>query len=448
MGDCHVGEQAEATQQPSLIRIFRGATGTVFILLCLMYFIEYIDRVNLSIAEPLIKEELHLTNTQMGFALSAFGYCYAAFQIIGGFAGDRFGARATLGGLGLLWALGTALVGFTGGLAGLIAARVLVGLGEAGTLPTASRVIMSWVPSPRRGFAQGFTHSASRLAGAVTPPLVAFLLIPIAGWRGAFIILGGVSLLWVLIWFSYFRNDPREHQGVTADELKQLTPYMPHGGSLRVVPWTTLVVRMLPVTAVFFCHAWTLWLYLTWLPGFFSETYGLPLKQTALFSSGVFLAGVVGDTAGGLITDAIYRMTGDVVKARRYTIILGFGCSFLFLLGVVLFQDRTIVTIALALAFFFLEVTEAPIWAVPIDVAPKYAGFASGIMSTAAGLAATISPVAFGYITDLSGSQRVPFLMSIALLLAGIPLSFLVRPDRKVLDDEAKIDEGKAEARA
>jgi sugar phosphate permease len=440
-----VADQAEAAKQPSLIRMFRGTTGTVFILLCLMYFIEYIDRVNLSIAQPLIKEELHLTNTEMGFALSAFGYCYAAFQIIGGFAGDRFGARATLGGLGVLWALGTALVGFTGGLAGLVAARVLVGLGEAGTLPTASRVITSWVPSQRRGFAQGFTHSASRLAGTVTPPLVAFLLIPIAGWRGAFIILGGVSFAWVLVWIFYFRNDPRQHKGVTADELGKLTPYAKHGGSLRTVPWATLIARMLPVTAVFFCHAWTLWLYLTWLPGFFSETYGLPLKETALFSSGVFLAGVIGDTVGGLVTDAIHRWTGDVVKARRNTIIIGFGCSFLCLLGVIVFHDMTIVTVALALAFFFLEMTEAPIWAVPIDVAPKYVGFASGIMSTAAGLAATISPVAFGYVTDLTGSQRIPFLMSIALLLAGIPLSFLVRPDRKIVD-KGNPDEAEREA--
>jgi sugar phosphate permease len=433
-----MADHPSALRAPPLIGMFRGTTGTVFVLLCLMYFIEYIDRVNLSIAAPLIQDELQLSNTQLGLALSAFGYCYAAFQFIGGLAGDRFGARATLTGLGILWALGTLLTGVIGGLYGLIAARLLVGLGEAGTLPTASRVITAWVPGARRGFAQGFTHSAARLAAALTPPLVV-AMIPFAGWRGAFVALGMISLAWVVVWRVYFRNDPREHSGVTSDELAQLPPYAPHGERLDRVPWTRLFRRMLPVTLVFFCHAWTLWLYLSWLPGFFSQTYHLALKETALFSSGVFLAGVVGDTVGGLVTDAIFRWTGDVVKARRNTIIIGFGGSLIFLLVVVFVHDQTIVTLALAAALFFLETTEAPIWAVPIDVAPKYAGFASGIMSTAAGLAATISPFAFGYITDLTGSLRLPFLMSIALLFVGVLLSFMVRPDIKVAEDAADL---------
>ena len=99
-----------------LTRMFQGASGTVFILLCLMYFIEYVDRVNLSAAAPDIKAEFHLSNTKLGLALSAFGYCYAAFQIIGGFVGDRFGPRMTLTFCGVLWATGALLTGLVGGL--------------------------------------------------------------------------------------------------------------------------------------------------------------------------------------------------------------------------------------------------------------------------------------------------------------------------------------------
>jgi len=189
------------------------------------------------------------------------------------------------------------------------------------------------------------------------------------------------------------------------------------------------------VTLVFFCHAWTLWLYLSWLPSFFADTYHLDHNSMALISSAVFFAGVIGDTVGGLVTDAIYRGTGDVVKSRRNTVILGFGGSLLCLVPVLFVHEAASTAVALGAALFFLELSEAPIWAVPIDIAPSYASFASGIMSTAAGLAAVISPVAFGMISDFTGSYRLAFLSSIALLAGGIGFSFAMRPDRVVIEE-------------
>ena len=106
-----------------------------------------------------------------------------------------------------------------------------------------------------------------------------------------------------------------------------------------------------------------------------------------------------------------------------------------FLVPVLLVHDQTMVTLALGAAFFFLEMTEAPVWAVPIDVAPRFTGVAGGIMSTAAGLAAVISPVVFGVIIDATGNFRLPFALSIALMGAGIALSFFMRPDRPIETD-------------
>jgi sugar phosphate permease len=104
-----------ASRRAPLSRMFRGATGMVFILLCLMYFIEYVDRVNLSVAGPLIRKEMHLSNIQLGIAFSAFGYCYAATQLLGGYLGDRIGSRLSLTILGLIWACGTFATGLAGG---------------------------------------------------------------------------------------------------------------------------------------------------------------------------------------------------------------------------------------------------------------------------------------------------------------------------------------------
>jgi MFS family permease len=414
-----------------ILRAFKGATGKVFILLCLMYFIMYVDRVNLSIAAPLIKGELHLSNTELGLALGAFGYCYALFQIISGYLGDRIGARRMLSISGLFWTGGTVLAGFATGLWTLIGARLLVGIGEAGTIPTATGAISRWVPKVRRGFAQGFTHTSARLAAAVTPPLVV-ALIPLLGWRGSFVVLGVASFIWVALWWNYFRDDPREHEGVTAAELAELPVLDREVGSRATVPWGRLILRVAPVTLAFFCHAWTLWLYLSWLPSFFVGEYGFDLKDSALLSSVIFIAGMVGDTAGGLLTDWIYRRTGDLNRARRNAMLLGFGCSLACLSGVLFIQDQILITICLALGLFFLEMTEAPIWSVPLDIAPRYAGIASGFVSTAAGVAALVSPIAFGYILDVTGSYRPPFLISIGLLGLGIVLAFFVRADRPV----------------
>jgi MFS family permease len=420
--------------RPPLTHMFKGAPGTVFLLLCLMYFVEYVDRVNLSVAAPEVRAEFHLSNTKLGLALSAFGYCYTVFQIIGGWAGDRFGPRVTLTFCGVLWAAGTFLTGLANGLSGLVLARLLVGMGEAGTFPTSARVIANWVPVARRGFAQGFTHSAARLATSVTPPIVVMLL-PFAGWRGVFFVLGIVSLTWVVVWALYFRDDPRQHSGIVAAELAELPPYLPRREGVADIPWLPLVKRIWPVTLVFFCHAWTLWLYMSWLPSFFADTYHLEPHSMALVSSAVFLAGTIGATVGGLLTDAIYRHTGDVVKSRRNTVILGFGGSLLCLVPVLFVYDPTYAAVALGAALFSLEMSVAPIWAVPIDLAPSDASFASGIMSTAAGLAAAVSPAAFGMISDFTGSYRLAFLPSIALLAGGIGLAFAMGADRAVIEE-------------
>ncbi|HEX6795909.1 MAG TPA: MFS transporter [Casimicrobiaceae bacterium] len=427
-----------------MARMFTGATGRVFMLLCLMYFIMYIDRVNLSVAAPLIKAEMRITNTQLGIALSAFGFCYALLQIVNGYLGDKFGPRKVLSVLGLFWSIGTLATSLATGLYSLVFARVLVGLGEAGTIPTATRAMSNWVPRERRGFAQGFTHTSARFAAAVTPPLIV-ALIPFLGWRGTFALLGCVSLSWACVWYAYFRDDPRQHKGVNPKVLPEL-PLFEAAKSRGKVPWGSLVPRILPVTMVFFCHAWTLWLYLSWLPSFFVGQYHIDIKHSAIFTSGVFAAGMIGDTVGGLITDGLYRRTGNLNASRRNTVILGFVGSITFMSLVFLIRDPAKIALCLAASLFFLEMTEGPVWAVPMDVAPRYAGVAGAFVSTAAGLAAVISPAAFGFVADLTGSYLPPFFMSLGFLALGVVLAFYMRPDIPV--SEAPSDVAFANAAA
>lgn len=238
------------------------ATTNVLVLLCAMYFINYIVRVNVSTAAAVFQPELHLTNTQVGLIFAAFGYPYLVFQIAGGWVADRFGARRALTVFAIVWSVATVLMGLANTLSELILGRVLLGIGVS-ALPVATRAMSSWMPVEKRGFAQGITHAFARLGNAFTPPLVAWLIL-VVSWRGSFVVVGSVSILWAVVWGYDFRDDPAEHKGITPYDLERLPKK--RAKTAARVPFGPLAIRMLPVTAVYFCYGWTLWFFLAWIP--------------------------------------------------------------------------------------------------------------------------------------------------------------------------------------
>jgi len=417
------------------MRKYLKATNVVLFLLCMMYLITYIDRVNISTAASVIKTEFGLSNTQLGLIFSAFAYPYAIFQIIGGWVGDRFGPRRTLFACGLIWAVATILTGFASGIVSLFLCRVLLGFGEGATFPTATRAMQYWTPAGRRGFAQGLTHSFARFGNAVTPPLVAWLMV-LLSWRAAFIIIGVVSLTWVFVWFWYFRDDPKEHPAITEAELAML-PRRDASTTRPIVPWRSLVPRILPVTIVYFCYGWTLWLFLSWIPLFFINSYKLDVKQSAIFSLGVFLAGVIGDTLGGVVSDWLFHKTGNVRFARLSVILTGFVGAFVSLVPMLYVHDLNTIALCLSSGFFFAELIIGPIWSIPMDIAPKYSGTGSGIMNTGSAVAAIVSPVVAGILIDKTGNWELPFIVTMGLLALGAALSFTMRPDKQFEDNPA-----------
>jgi MFS family permease len=409
------------------------ATDWVLILICLLYLIQYADRVNISTAAGAIAKEMHLSNTELGFIFSAFAYPYAIVQLFGGWLGDKIGPRRMLTIFGLIVAAACILTSFASGLVSLAICRFLLGVGEAPTLATATGAMARWLPVHRRGLGQGLTHAFARIGSAVTPPVIA-LMMGVWNWRMPFIVAGVVGIIWVVVWHFYFRDQPASHPGVTPEELATLPRVVKPNLKVKV-PVLPLLRRMLPVTIVDFCYAWTLWVFLTWLPSFFLNHYQLNLKASALFTSGVFVAGIVGDTLGGVISDRIYERTGNVQKARRNVIVLGMAGAIVFLAPVLFIKHLAIVSVCLCCAFFFMELVIAPLWAVPMDIAPNYSGTASSFMNVGFGIAGIVSPLVFGFVIDRTGNWQLPFAISVALLFVGIVMSFFMRPDRPFAAD-------------
>jgi sugar phosphate permease len=402
--------------------------------LCLMYFIAYIDRVNISVAAPALKRELALTPTQLGLIFSAFAYPYTFMQLGGGWLADRYGPRLVLTALSLLWAVATILTGLSWSVSSLIAFRLLVGVGEGGAFPTATRAFAFWMPVQERGFAQGITHSFARLGGAVTPPIV-LAIVAGYGWRAAFYTLGAASLAWTAVWLASFRDEPADHPWIAEAELIEIGS-RPRSPDARrgPTPWRQIVRRIWLVTFVDFCYGWSLWVFLTWLPSYLSESRKFGPGQMALMTMVPLLGGVVGDTLGGVLSDAIFRRTGNLRLARRAMLVAGMSGALLFMVPAIVVSSARGAVVLLGAAFFFLELTNAVLWTLPLDIAHMYAGTAGGMMNMGFGVAGMISPVVFGVLIERTGRYELPLFVSAGLLLVGAIAALSVDPTATVLE--------------
>lgn len=408
------------------MKLFRPSR-VVLALLCVMYFLTYIDRVNVSTAAAGFGKEFHFSNTQIGTVFSAFGFSYLLFQVIGGWVSDRFGVRRTLIASGLVWAVATILTGFAVGFWSLFVARLLLGFGEGATFPAATAAMARWISKEKRGFAQGITHSAARIGNAVAPGVIVILMTAY-GWRAAFYATGAFSLVWVVVWSLTFTEHPKDHPRITPEELRRLPAPVARASGL---PWGRLFMRMLPVTIVYFCYGWTLWLFLSWIPQYFLHSFNLDLKKSALFASSVFLCGVVGDTLGGVVTDRILVATGSLKTARSTMVSVCMLLTLLAMLPMLFSHDLTVSVVCLSAGFFFAEMTIGPMWAIPMDVASEYAGTASGIMNTGSALAAIVSPILGGWLIDVTGNWELPFVGSMVLMALGVVLALRMQPEAR-----------------
>jgi sugar phosphate permease len=417
-------------------RRFSATTG-VLVVLCMMSFLMYVDRTNISTAALAIQRDLRLSNSQLGIVFSAFAFTYAIGMIPGGLIGDRIGARKMLGLCGALWGLGTLLTGFSGGLITLLLARFVVGLGESPIVPASARALTAWMAPERRGFSQGVTHACARLGNASTPIVVAGL-IAATSWHMAFVILGAASLAWVVLWLWYYRDDPTQHPGITPEDIARLPARV--GKTRRPMRWAPLLRALWPATAVSFCHGWILWFFLNWMPSFFAQAYHLNIRHSAIFSSGIFLSGVVGTTLGGWLSDLLLKKTGDIRLARQTLITVGFLGPIVFFIPMFMHPTPTLAAMSLAAALFMSELVTAPLWAVAMDLAPNHAATSSGIMNTGLGLAASVSPPLVGWMVDRSGSWQPVFALSMSFLVLGPIAARWIRPDRPYLGEPEEFE--------
>jgi len=436
-------ETVAVENAPRAVALSTTATRTrwwMLVLFSLMYLICYLDRGIISVAQPEMRQAFGLTLGQMGLVLAAFTWAYAIGQIPVGWLGDRFGPKRVLSVL-IAWTSTSAIL--TGGALGfssLFAARFLLGIGESGAFPVASRGMQLWFAPSERGRIQGVTHFFSRFAVAITP-LTAGSLLVAYGWRVMFYVFGAIGFAWVVLFFWFYRERPEEHPNVNRAELAEIRGVDAGrridaaSTSQQKTPWRHILLssNMWWIALGYACFFFGTNFYLTWYPTYLREHRGLSVAALGIWGSIPLLAGMLGDIVGGSISDLILKRTHNARLARRGVAVPGFILAGVFVIPAAMVAGTTLSIVMLSASFFFLEWVIGPAWAVPMDVGGRFSGTVTGVMNMAGALAASLTAIVYGALFG-AGYWVAPFLVSAAVMGAGaIIWAFLIDPDRSVV---------------
>ena len=411
----------------------------ILALLTLISIITYVDRVNISVAARQMMPALGLTQMQMGYVFSAFVLGYALFQVPGGWLGDRWGTRLVLAGAVVWWSVFTALTAVAGtlptaewlGILGsLILVRFLIGVGEAAALPNFNRSVANWFPIRERGLGMGVSIGGIGIGSAMTPPLVAWMMVNF-GWQSAFYAAGLAGVLIAGLWGWYATDRPEQHRGVNQAELAHIegasasTPSLP---LVEPVPWRAFArtPSVWWLVTSYTGLGYVAYVYMSWFYLYLVNERGFGVLRGAFFASGPFLAMTVLCPLGGWVTDRVAASVG--VNAGRSRV----GCVGMLLSGTCIVagtqiaEPYTAITL-LSLGAGFLYFTVGAFWASTIDLAPRHAGTLSGIMNTGANVGGTLSPTLTPWLAERFGwNVSLGFAAGIAAL--GGLLWLLVKP--------------------
>ena len=365
--------------------------------------IQYIDRICISKTAGPIRDSLHLTKDEMSWVFAAFGYAYALFEIPTGWLGDKHGTRKTLLRVVLWWSFFTALTGWAWGFVSLIVIRFLFGMGEAGCFPNLTRAFTTWLRPEEKARAQAVLWLAARLGGAFTPLLVV-LVLKVVYWKTAFVIFGGLGVVWAFFFFRWFRDDPRDHPGVNQAE-RALLAGNPAVARHDSVPWKAFVrsktTWLLWAQYFFLSYCW--YFYVTWLSTFLDEKYpGVGDVQRALLAGVPLFGGAFGNLIARYLMGALEKRTGSLIRTRRILGFCGFACAALVFLLPARVDNPVLVMAAMGLASLFGDISMPCSWGACMDVGGKFAGTYSGAMNMMGNLGGALSPLAFNWIASHS----------------------------------------------
>jgi MFS transporter, ACS family, glucarate transporter len=393
--------------------------STTFLLSVLLY----VDRTCISTAKDAVCSDLALSKEQWSWVLASFAFGYALFQTPGGALADRLGGRLVLTTVVTAWSVFTGLTALAWNFASLLVVRFLFGAGEAGAFPGMARVVYSWIPVGERGLVKGINFSGSRIGAALAMPLIAYL-IQRMGWHLTFGVLMVIGIGWALFWWSWFRDDPAQQQGISKGELDHILANRQDTGS-------TTKPAPLPLSAMlrsgnlwlmmlqYFGSNFTFFFSLSWLYPYVKGKYHLDAVDAGLYAMVPLLGGAVGNVLSGWMVDALYRAQRPLLS-RKLPAVIGFALAAIGMVMSVQQETAAGAVFWLTLAIFGADMTLSPSWSFCIDIGGRNAGAVSGTMNMAGNLGSAITALAFAYLPETSRGNVAFFYTAAALSVISI----------------------------
>jgi MFS transporter, ACS family, glucarate transporter len=395
--------------------------------------LSYINRVAISQAAPEISRDLHFTDVQMGKIFGAFALSYALFEVPSGWLGDWIGPRKVLLRIVLWWSAFTAITGGMWNFASMWVARFAFGAGEAGGFPNLTKAFTTWLPKQEHVRAQGIMWTFARWGGAFTPVLVVWVL-HFVNWRWAFVLFGGLGVVWASFFYRWYRDNPRDHPSVNAAELALLKGSERLAAGHANVPWGKLLrTRSIWLLWLqYFVSSFSWYFNITWLPTYLQQHWKLSPAVAAQYAILPLFFGGVGALFCGSISASFARRVG-LGQSRRILATSGFLGAAIFLAVSLQFHDPRWAMLSMGMASFCNDLAMPPSWAACMDIGGKYAGTVSGSMNMMGNLAGYVSPVVGGYILAATGRDWNVFLYVLAAVyLCGVAIWPFIDPETPI----------------
>ncbi|MBS0968343.1 MFS transporter [Nissabacter archeti] len=419
--------------------MFKNLRWTIVFLLFLVYMINYLDRVALSITLPMIEQDLTLNAEQFGIIFGSFFFGYALFNFVGGLAVDKFGPMLVLGVAVGLWSIFCGMTALASGFYSMLILRVLFGMAEGPICSSANKMINGWFPRKQAATAMGLLSAGSPLGGAVAGPIVGYLALAF-GWRPAFMIICAVGIVWMLVWFFVVADSPEKSRRTGEQEralIRELKAADQSSEEANQQPGHSLMFYLrqpiILVTAfAFFCYNYILFFFLSWFPSYLVQAHGLNIKEMSITTMIPWIVGFVGLALGGIISDAIFRLTGKLLLSRKIVLVVCLlaAAACVALAGTV--SQVVPAVLLMSVSIFFLYVTGSIYWAIIQDVVhTSRIGGASGFIHLIGSVSGIIGPIVTGYIVQNTGKFDSAFILAGAVAALGaILVLFVVRPQR------------------
>jgi sugar phosphate permease len=398
-------------------------------LLTLGTMINYVDRVNISVAAPDIMRATGWDKAQFGAVFSAFLVGYALLQFPGGVLADRWSPRKVLAfscvGFSLFTAL-TPLGQHTFFL--LLALRFLVGACESASLPSLTSLNARWVPRQEFSRAQTLGISGASLGQMLAYPSTAWIIEHFS-WEKVFVVNAVIGLLWVLLWLVYATDTPREHKAVTIEEAQEIEQGRVPANSQVAVSFQSILKSP---SVLWLCFSYMLfgfiaWIFILWFPTYLVEARGLSRMHMGLVGMLPTGASFLGIVAGGILSDYLLKIGWSARSARARVPGLCIGLSLPFLLAAVTTPSVTLSIVLFVCFYFTLSLSVAGFWSLPLELHPQLVGAISGVMNMAGNCAGIFGPLTAGIIVAQTGSWALPFYLVAALgVCCGLMLVLFV----------------------